>query len=103
MATQWADRRQWLGAAGTALAAAWSPSLEVPAGGTADRERCHDQPSDRLKSRRGRHGRRGSDGFGHPQKIHEPTGALMGRGHCDTDTGRVLAANFRPLPGGILG
>ncbi|MDR7134974.1 membrane dipeptidase [Lysobacter niastensis] len=82
----------------------------VGIGSDADLHGYDDMPADQLKTLRGLYkssyafrDKLDTDGFDHPQKIYELTGALIRRGYSDTDIGLVLGGNFRRLLGDVLG
>jgi membrane dipeptidase len=82
----------------------------VGIGSDADLNGYDDMPADQRKTLRGLYkssyafrDKLDTDGFDHPQKIYELTGALIRRGYSDTDIGLVLGGNFRRLLGDVLG
>lgn len=82
----------------------------VGIGSDADLNGYDDMPAEQLKTLRGLYkssyafrDKLDTDGFDHPQKIYELTGALIRRGYSDTDIGLVLGGNFRRLLGDVLG
>jgi membrane dipeptidase len=82
----------------------------VGIGSDADLNGYDDMPADQLKMLRGLYkssyafrDKLDTDGFDHPKKIYDLTGALVRRGYSDSDIELVLGGNFRRLLGQVWG